>query len=63
MNAEELEALSHEVNSKSSSLRSAAALLKKASPDERRELLTLMAQQACKLAQYLVDIERDRGAK
>lgn len=45
-----LRKLVHDVNSKCSSLKSAAALLKDAAPAEREELLRLMAEQAKSLA-------------
>lgn len=53
MNAEELSDLVHDVTSKSSSLKEAAALLRKASPEERAELLALMAANARELAALL----------
>lgn len=53
MNAEELSDLVHDVTSKSSSLKEAAALLRKASPEERAELLSLMAANAADLAALL----------
>ena len=49
----ELDSLIHDVNSKCASLKSAAALLRGASPEEKRELLRLMAQQAEALAKRL----------
>ena len=52
----ELDSLIHDVNSKCASLKSAAALLRGASPKERRELLSLMAQQAESLALRLKDL-------
>lgn len=45
-----LKKLVHDVNSKCSSLKGAAALLKDAAPAERAELLKLMAEQAKALA-------------
>lgn len=48
-----LRKLVHDVNSKCSSLKGAAALLKDAPPAERAELLRLMAEQAKALAQVL----------
>ncbi|MBI4669574.1 MAG: hypothetical protein HY747_10420 [Elusimicrobia bacterium] len=48
-----LEQLIHDVNSKCASLKSAAALLKNVSDQERRELLELMAQQAEKLTKVI----------
>lgn len=45
-----LKKLVHDVNSKCSSLKGAAALLNDASPAERAELLKLMAEQAKALA-------------
>lgn len=48
-----LKKLVHDVNSKCSSLKGAAALLKDAPPAERAELLKLMAEQARSLAEAL----------
>lgn len=48
-----LRKLVHDVTSKCSSLKGAAALLKDAPPAERAELLRLMAEQAKALAQVL----------
>ena len=48
-----LRKLVHDVNSKCSSLKSAAALLKDAAPAERAELLRLMAEQAKSLCAAL----------
>lgn len=48
-----LKKLVHDVNSKCASLKGAAALLKDAPPEERKELLRLMAEQAASLAQVL----------
>lgn len=45
-----LRKLVHDVNSKCSSLKGAAGLLKDASASERQELLRLMAEQARSLA-------------
>lgn len=52
-NLEALDSVVHEVSSKASSLRGAAALLRKATPAEREDLLSLMAQHAEGLAQFL----------
>lgn len=52
-----LDDLIHDVNSKCSSLKNAAALLRKASESEKRELLTLMAQEARTLAESLANGE------
>ena len=41
-----LDQIIHDVNSKCASLRSAAGLLKDASPEEQRELIKLMADEA-----------------
>ena len=49
----DFEELIHDINSKCASLKSAAAFLKKASPQERQELLKLMAQQAKSLDQII----------
>lgn len=48
-----LKKLVHDVNSKCASLKGAAALLKDAPPEERKELLRLMAEQAQALARAL----------
>lgn len=48
-----LESVMHEVSSKAASLKGAAALLRKATPAERDELLSLMAQHAEGLARFL----------
>lgn len=53
MDAAALKKLVHDVNSKCSSLKGAAALLKDAAPAERAELLRLMAEQARLLAAVL----------
>ena len=53
-----LKKLVHDVNSKCSSLKGAAALLKDASPAERSELLRLMAEQAQALAAALAAAAR-----
>lgn len=58
-----LESLIHDVNSKCSSLKSAAAMLRKATETEKRELLTLMAQEARALALCLADAEQNPVAK
>lgn len=60
MNAEELSDLVHDVTSKSSSLKEAAALLRKASPEERAELLALMAANAAELAALLARFDAKR---
>ena len=52
-NSDALESVMHEVSSKAASLKGAAALLRKATPEERTELLGLMAQHAEGLAQYI----------
>lgn len=56
-----LEKFIHDVNSKSSSLKSAAALLRGAPDNETREMLGMMNEQAQKLAQTVADFERKRG--
>ncbi|MBI4060976.1 MAG: hypothetical protein HY403_06045 [Elusimicrobia bacterium] len=56
---EALESVMHEVGSKASSLSGAAALLGKATPAEREELLALMAQHAEFLAQFLAKFKKD----
>lgn len=60
MNAEEIADLVHDVTSKSSSLKEAAALLRKASPEERAELLSLMAANARELAALLARFDAKR---
>ena len=52
-----VEELIHDVNSKCSGLKEAVALLRKASPGERKELLTLMAEEAKELAKNIVDFD------
>lgn len=52
-----LDDLIHDVNSRCSSLKDAAALLRKASAAERAELLPLMVEQARKLADALAEFE------
>ena len=64
MSAEEitpLEKLVHDVNSKASSLRTAATMLKDASDAEAEELLTLMTAQTRKLADSIGAYRRARG--
>ena len=56
----EMEKLIHDVNSQSSTLRSAAALLRNTPPREARELLALMVRQAEALARSVADFERER---
>ena len=53
-----LRKLVHDVNSKCSSIKGAAALLKDASPTERSELLRLMAEQAQALSAALAAAAR-----
>ncbi|TPW20621.1 MAG: hypothetical protein FD126_1501 [Elusimicrobia bacterium] len=53
MTDESLKKLVHDVNSKCASLKGAAALLKDAPLEERKELLRLMAEQAKGLAAAL----------
>ncbi len=50
---DDLDSVLHEVNSKTASLKGAAALIRKATPAEKTELLTLMAQHADGLARLL----------
>ena len=57
-----LEKFIHEVNSKSVSLKSAAALLRGAPDHEARETLAMMNEQAQKLAKTVADFEIKRGA-
>ncbi|TBR17988.1 hypothetical protein EPO15_15725 [bacterium] len=61
MTDEALRKLVHDVNSKCSSLKGAAALLKDAAPAERMELLRLMAEQAKALAAALDRFPRLSG--
>ncbi len=53
----ELQSLIHDMNSKCGSLKSAITLLRTASPEERRELLGLMKQQARGIAQDIAAFE------
>ena len=55
------EKLVHDVNSKTSSLRTAAAMVKDASDAEAAELLTLMTEQTRKLADAVAAYRRARG--
>ena len=55
-----LEKLIHDVNSKCASIKNASALLRSTQPQETGELLTMMAQQAEKLAQVITEFERKR---
>lgn len=54
-----LESVMHEVASKAASLKGAAALLGKATPAEREELVALMAQHAEGLSQFLAKFKKD----
>lgn len=56
-----LEKLVHDVNSKASSLRTAAAMLKDATDAEAAELLTLMTAQTGTLADAIDAYRRSRG--
>lgn len=56
----DLQKLVHDVNSQCSSLKSAAALLKDASAQERKELLPLMVERAQGLARALADYARTK---
>ena len=58
-----LETLIHDVNSKCSSLKGAAALLRTASPEEGREMLGLMGQQAESLAKVIADFQKAASRK
>lgn len=53
--SERLEKLIHDVRSKCASLRDAAGLLRDAAPDERKELLRLMLDQARAVVAVLED--------
>lgn len=50
---EDLDSVLHEVTSKASSMRGAAALVRKATPEEKTELLNLMARHAEGLSRLL----------
>jgi hypothetical protein len=55
----ELDRLVHDVNSRCSSLRDAAAMLRKIPSSERAEFLALMTEQARKLADDLAQFKPD----
>jgi hypothetical protein len=55
-----LEKLIHDVTSKCVSIKNAAALLRSTQHQEAGELLTMMAQQAEKIAQVITEFERKR---
>ena len=57
-----LEQFIHDINSKSSSLKSAAALLRGAPDAETREMLAMMSEQAQKLAKIVAEFARKHGA-
>lgn len=59
---EALETLIHDVRSQSSSLTSAAALLRESTPAEARELLDLMVRQAESLTAKLGAYRRSLGS-
>lgn len=48
--------VAHDVNATCSNLKNAMALLKKATADERRELLSLMTDQARKMANRIAEL-------
>lgn len=52
------QSLIHEVNSRGSSIREAAELLPKATPEERRLMLGLMTEQARSLADIIAEFEK-----
>jgi uncharacterized heparinase superfamily protein len=58
-----VDTLIHDVNSKCSSLKCAATLLREASDAEVRELLGLMAQQARNLADSIEKYEKGLAAR
>ena len=60
MSADELSDLAHDVVSKASSLKEAAALLKRSSAAERAELLSLMVRSARELAERLETFEKEQ---
>jgi len=53
MDDAKLQKLIHDINSKCASLKSAAGLLKEASPEERKEFLRLMKEQAESLTEAI----------
>ncbi len=59
---ETLEDVVHEVNSKASSLKEGAGLLRKAAPADRDKLLEAMSRHADRLARFL-DQQRDNGGR
>lgn len=61
-NDETLEDIVHEVNSKASSLKGGADLLRKATPAHRDELLRVMAQHTEGLARFL-NSHRENGGR
>ena len=62
-NRDALDVLIHDVNSKCASLKSAVGLLRSSTPDEARELLSLMTQQAQSLAQQLAAFRLAEGGR
>ncbi len=61
MNENSIKRLVHDINSKCSSLRGAAELLRTVSDKERKELLELMESQARLLAQILGETLEENG--
>lgn len=59
----DLNGLIHDVNSKCSSLKSAAGLLRTSPPEELRELVGLMAKQARSLAESIERCEAALGSQ
>jgi len=60
---DELDRLAHSINSKCASLMDAVALLPKAPPEDRREMLTLMTKQARSLAEEIAAFEAREAAQ
>lgn len=58
-----LDSLIHDMNSKCSSLKTAVTLLRTASPEEIKELLTLMKQQASSIAEDIGAYQSSVGVK
>lgn len=58
-----LDRLAHAVNSKCASLMDAVTLLRKASPEDRREMLTLMGKQAHSLGEDIAAFEAREPSK
>ena len=61
IDAEAIEDIVHEVNSKASSLVGGAGLMQKSTPTDRDDLLRVMAQHAEGLARFLNHIRENGG--